>query len=142
MALVWSEERKLESWLQVEIAVSEALADAGVVPRDDLERIKTIPAPDAEAVRERERVTDHDVAAFVDVISASAARRAAGSTMASRPPTCSTPRSRCSSASAGRSCAGAASCSGVLVRARARDQATLCSRPHARRATPSRPRSA
>jgi adenylosuccinate lyase len=70
LALVWSEERKLESWLQVEVAVCEALADAGVVPRADLEQIKRATPPGAEAVRERERVTDHDVAAFVDVVSA------------------------------------------------------------------------
>ena len=72
LALVWSEERKLESWLQVEVAACEALANAGVVPHEDLERIKGVPAPDPDAVRERERVTDHDVAAFVDVVSAAA----------------------------------------------------------------------
>ena len=71
MALVWSEQRKLESWLQVEVAACEALAEAGVVPSADLERIKAAPPPDPEAVRERERVTDHDVAAFVDVVSGS-----------------------------------------------------------------------
>ena len=78
MALVWSEERKLESWLQVEVATCEALADAGVVPRADLERIKGVAAPDPDAVRERERVTDHDVAAFVDVVSAAAGEAGAG----------------------------------------------------------------
>jgi adenylosuccinate lyase len=71
MALVWSEERKLESWLQVEVAACEALADAGVIPKDDVARIKAVAPPDPEAVRERERVTDHDVAAFVDVVSES-----------------------------------------------------------------------
>jgi adenylosuccinate lyase len=71
MALVWSEERKLESWLQVEVAACEALAGAGVIPKDDLARIKAVAPPDPEAVRERERVTDHDVAAFVDVVSES-----------------------------------------------------------------------
>jgi len=71
MALVWSEERKLETWLQVEVAAAEALADQGVVPADDLAQIKRAAPPDPEAVRERERVTDHDVAAFVDVVSGS-----------------------------------------------------------------------
>ena len=68
---MWSEERKLECWLQVEVAACEALAEAGVVPPADLEQIRAAPPPDPEAVRERERVTDHDVAAFVDVVSAS-----------------------------------------------------------------------
>jgi adenylosuccinate lyase len=71
MALVWSEERKLESWLQVEVAAAEALAEQGVVPASDLAQIKQAAAPDPAAVRERERVTDHDVAAFVDVVSES-----------------------------------------------------------------------
>ena len=69
MALVWSEERKLEAWLQVEIAVCETLAEQGVIPPADLEQIKARAAATPEAVREREQVTDHDVAAFVDVVS-------------------------------------------------------------------------
>jgi adenylosuccinate lyase len=71
MALVWSEERKLEAWLQVEIAATEALAEQGVVPEADLAAIKQARPPDPEAVRERERTTNHDVAAFVDVVSGS-----------------------------------------------------------------------
>jgi adenylosuccinate lyase len=71
MALVWSEERKLEAWLQVEVAACEALAEQGVVPGEDLARIKQAQPPDPAAVRERERVTNHDVAAFVDVVSES-----------------------------------------------------------------------
>ncbi|HVG68142.1 MAG TPA: adenylosuccinate lyase [Gaiellales bacterium] len=71
MALVWSEERKLEAWLQVEVAAAEALAQEGVVPREDLAQIKQAPPPDPQAVREREQITDHDVAAFVDVVSES-----------------------------------------------------------------------
>jgi len=71
MALVWSEERKLETWLQVEVAASEALAEQGVVPEADLAAIKQARPPDPDAVRERERTTNHDVAAFVDVVSES-----------------------------------------------------------------------
>ena len=71
MALVWSEERKLEAWLQVEIAVCETLAEEGVIPAADLDQIKTRAAATPQAVREREQVTDHDVAAFVDVVSQS-----------------------------------------------------------------------
>ena len=69
MALVWSEERKLEAWLQVEVAVCETLAEQGVIPAADLQQIKARAAATPEAVREREQVTDHDVAAFVDVVS-------------------------------------------------------------------------
>jgi adenylosuccinate lyase len=71
MAAVWSEQRKLESWLQVELAVVEALAEQGVVPEDDAATVRDRATFTVAAVRERERVTDHDVAAFVDVVAGS-----------------------------------------------------------------------
>ncbi len=69
MALAWSDERKLETWLQVEIAVCETLAEQGVIEAADLDQIKRNAAATPAAVREREQVTDHDMAAFVDVVS-------------------------------------------------------------------------
>ena len=71
MGAVWSEERKLENWLEVELAVVDALAEAGAVPADDARVIRERAAFTVEAVKEREQVTDHDVAAFVDVVAAS-----------------------------------------------------------------------
>jgi adenylosuccinate lyase len=71
MGAVWSERRKLEAWLQVELAVVEALAEHGVVPDEDAATVRDRASFTVEAVRERERVTDHDVAAFVDVVAAS-----------------------------------------------------------------------
>ena len=68
---VWSEESKLAAWLEVELAATAALAAAGVVPRADAEQIRERAAFTVAAVQERERVTDHDVAAFVDVVAAS-----------------------------------------------------------------------
>ena len=68
---MWSEQRKLETWLAVELAVVEALADAGVVPRDDAAAVRERATFTVEAVNERERITDHDVAAFVDVVAES-----------------------------------------------------------------------
>jgi adenylosuccinate lyase len=68
---VWSERRKLEAWLEVELAVVDALAEQGVVPAADAEAIRARATFSVEAVRDRERVTDHDVAAFVDVVAAS-----------------------------------------------------------------------
>ena len=70
MGAVWSQRRKLESWLEVELAVVEALAAQGVVPEDDAAAIRDRASFTVEAVEERERVTDHDVAAFVDVVAA------------------------------------------------------------------------
>jgi adenylosuccinate lyase len=71
MGAVWSEQRKLEAWLQVELAVVEALAEQGVVPEEDAATVRDRASFTVEAVSERERVTDHDVAAFVDVVATS-----------------------------------------------------------------------
>ncbi|HEY8769838.1 MAG TPA: adenylosuccinate lyase [Thermoleophilaceae bacterium] len=71
MGAVWSEQRKLETWLDVELAVTDALAEQGVVPAEDAARVRDDAAFTVEAVKEREKVTDHDVAAFVDVVAES-----------------------------------------------------------------------
>jgi adenylosuccinate lyase len=71
MGAVWSEQRKLETWLEVELAVVEGLAQQGLVPEDDAAEIRDRASFTVEAVKEREQVTDHDVAAFVDVVAAS-----------------------------------------------------------------------
>ncbi|MCB8971531.1 MAG: adenylosuccinate lyase [Thermoleophilales bacterium] len=68
---VWTQRRKMEGWLEVELAVTEALADAGVVPAEDAAECRERASFTVEAVEERERTTNHDVAAFVDVVSAS-----------------------------------------------------------------------
>ena len=72
MGAVWSKQQKLEAWLQVELAVVDVLAEQGVVPaggrRSDPGRRQDFTV---EAVKEREQVTDHDVAAFVDVVAGS-----------------------------------------------------------------------
>jgi len=71
MGAVWSEQRKLDNWLEVELAVVDALAASGVVPAQDAGAIRERAAFTVDAVKEREKVTDHDVAAFVDVVAAS-----------------------------------------------------------------------
>jgi len=71
MGVVWSEQRKLDAWLQVELAVVDALTEQGVVPTEDAAQVRERATFTPEAVREREQVTDHDVAAFVDVVAQS-----------------------------------------------------------------------
>jgi adenylosuccinate lyase len=71
MGAVWSEQRRLDTWLAVELAVVEALAEQGVVPPEDAAAIRDRASFTVDAVKERERVTDHDVAAFVDVVAES-----------------------------------------------------------------------
>ncbi|MGH9123689.1 MAG: adenylosuccinate lyase [Acidimicrobiales bacterium] len=72
MAAVWTDEAKLARWLEIEILAVEAWAKLGVVPAEDAAEVRRrAPAVDAAfvvAVAEREAVTDHDMAAFVDVV--------------------------------------------------------------------------
>jgi adenylosuccinate lyase len=68
---VWTQQRKLETWLEVELAATDALANAGVVPAEAAAACRERAAFSVEEVNEREKVTDHDVAAFVDVVAAS-----------------------------------------------------------------------
>ena len=70
MASIWSDERRLAHWLDVELAALDAWAEVGAVPAADVAAIReraVVPTPDR--VAEIERVTDHDVAAFVDAVS-------------------------------------------------------------------------
>jgi adenylosuccinate lyase len=71
MAAVWSDDARLGHWLEIEILVAEALAGLGVVPDADARQIRALASFDAERVAEVERVTRHDVAAFVQVVAAS-----------------------------------------------------------------------
>src|SRR4051812_9929868 len=61
----------MDAWLQVGIAAVEALARGGVVPAEDARAVKELASFTVDAVIEREKVTDHDVAAFVDVVAQS-----------------------------------------------------------------------
>jgi len=68
---VWTPEAKLQSWLEVELAATDAWAAEGMVPPEAAADAREKAAFTVEAVEEREEVTDHDVAAFVDVVAAS-----------------------------------------------------------------------
>ena len=68
MAELFTDEAKFSAWLEVEILACEAWAELGVVPKADAAAIRERAGFDVDAITERERVTDHDVAAFVDVV--------------------------------------------------------------------------
>jgi adenylosuccinate lyase len=69
MSQIWSEEAKLERWLDVELAALDGWAAVGVVPAAAAASIRaTADAPTPDRVAELERVTNHDVAAFVDAV--------------------------------------------------------------------------
>jgi adenylosuccinate lyase len=67
---VWTTDRRMQRWLEVELAATDAWAEEGVVPRDDARACRERASFTVEAVNERERTTGHDVAAFVDIVSA------------------------------------------------------------------------
>ena len=72
MTAVWSDTARFGRWLDVELLATEAHAALGVVPAADAkacrERAPVVDDAFVAAVLERERTTDHDVAAFVDVV--------------------------------------------------------------------------
>ena len=88
MAAVWADTTRFGRWLEVELLATEAHAALGVVPAADAaacrERAPVVDDAFVAAVLERERITDHDVAAFVDVVQDRDRRRrpARGSTTA------------------------------------------------------------
>ena len=71
MDSVWSDTSKFARWLEVELLATEGHAVAGVVPQEAAEicRAKAPVADDVflQKILDREAITDHDVAAFVDV---------------------------------------------------------------------------
>ena len=72
LGAIWTDEARMEAWRRVEVAACEEMDG----PRgSDLEAIRGATFT-VEAVKERERITDHDVAAFVDVLSESAGAQA------------------------------------------------------------------
>ncbi len=71
MGAVWTDERRMAGWLEVELASTDAWAAEGVVPTESAAACRERAAFTVEAVAERERITGHDVAAFVDVVAAS-----------------------------------------------------------------------
>src|SRR5204863_2036787 len=68
MARIWSDEGKLATWLEVELAATAAWAELGVVPGDAAAGIAQATPPTAARVAELEATLQHDTAAFVDAV--------------------------------------------------------------------------
>src|SRR3954467_7793566 len=64
MRQIWSEERKLEIWLQIELLASEALCAHGIVPKSDFSQMKAKAAFSVDRCKELEKTLNHDVIAF------------------------------------------------------------------------------
>jgi adenylosuccinate lyase len=70
MSAIWSDQRRLEMWKQVEALVVDAWVTEGVAPESAARAAHAAAVPTPEQVAEREAVTNHDMAAFVDLLAA------------------------------------------------------------------------
>ena len=71
MAELWTDEKKFECWLAVEIAADEAWSKLGHIPAEDVEKLKQNAKFDIQRIQEIEAVTHHDVIAFTRNVSES-----------------------------------------------------------------------
>ncbi len=65
MGAIWTEENKYRKWLDVELAVCEAWAEAGEIPPQSLQKIKEKAGFSVKKIEEIEKVVKHDVIAFL-----------------------------------------------------------------------------
>ncbi len=82
MGRIWSDQNRFQTWLEVELAAADALAELGEVPRQAAEALRRHAAFDAERILEIERQVKHDVIAFTTAVAEQMA--AAGAAEASR----------------------------------------------------------
>src|SRR6266566_2576953 len=68
MGRIWSDERRFETWLQVEIAAAQAMADAGIIPHDAARDIRDRAKFDVARIAAIEETTQHDVIAFTTAV--------------------------------------------------------------------------
>jgi len=82
MGQIWSDENKYRTWLEVELAAAEALAETGEVPAEAAQLLRAHARFDVARILEIEQVVKHDVIAFTTAVAGSLA--AAGYPDASR----------------------------------------------------------
>ena len=68
MGKIWSEQRRFETWLQVEIAAAEAMAEAGVIPASAAAAIRERGGFEVARIEAIEAKTRHDVIAFTTAV--------------------------------------------------------------------------
>ena len=68
MGSIWSEQRRYETWLEVELAAADTMAEAGIVPSDAARELRAKAAFDVARIEEIEQTTQHDVIAFTTAV--------------------------------------------------------------------------
>ena len=71
MRALWSEQRKFEIWLEIEILACEAMAALGQIPKADAEEIRKRAKFSIPEINEIEKRTNHDVIAFLENVAVS-----------------------------------------------------------------------
>lgn len=66
MTTLWSDEARLQRWVEVERAIADAQAEAGVVPAEAAEILAATAPPTQEQVAAAEQVRDHEILSFLD----------------------------------------------------------------------------
>lgn len=69
MGAIWTEENKYKAWLEVELLACEAWSKHGVIPTDDVKKLRERASFDVERIYEIEQETKHDVVAFTRAVS-------------------------------------------------------------------------
>ena len=73
MAKVWSDQTRFEKWLEVELAATDVLAEAGTVPKDAAAKLRARAKVDVARIHELEAKVKHDVIAFTMAVGESIA---------------------------------------------------------------------
>ena len=68
---IWTEENKFDAYLKVEILSCEAWSELGVIPKEDVDKIRRDARFDVAGIQEIEEQTRHDVVAFTRAVSES-----------------------------------------------------------------------
>jgi adenylosuccinate lyase len=68
MGHIWSDQNKYGTWLQVEVAAAEAMAEAGIIPVEAARDIRERGTFDVKRIDAIEQITKHDVIAFTTAV--------------------------------------------------------------------------
>jgi adenylosuccinate lyase len=68
MGAIWSDQRRYETWLDVELAAADAMAEAGIIPADAARDLRARAAFDVDRIEQIEQTTQHDVIAFTTAV--------------------------------------------------------------------------
>ncbi|WP_163581744.1 adenylosuccinate lyase [Gracilibacillus saliphilus] len=69
MGKIWTDENRFNAWLEVEILACEAWSELGIIPKEDVKKIRENASFNIERISEIEQETRHDVVAFTRAVS-------------------------------------------------------------------------